>query len=177
MKGCLHQLSHLNEIQLRAAWTQLIIQWRRKGWNEQHIEPKHLKEGMLVLVCNEKLGPIKKSFKLGWNGPYRLHKIFTNNTVQFEDLSGKVMTKIYNGSKVKFYRAPISTSEHNLEAEQSLKEEILEEPIVSYIELEWFQNNSFMIPCKGVQVDSLVLRHDVSTVSYIRWHDLLPRGT
>ena len=68
-------------------------------------------EGMLVLVYNSSLDKnFRRKFKHRWDGPYIIHKRFTNGTYELKSMNGSLTRERIDGVRLKPYHLPIMSS-------------------------------------------------------------------
>jgi hypothetical protein len=83
-----------------------------KAWNYWNIKKKKFKEGDLVLIYDSKHFQHLGKFKMHYLGPYEIKYVIDGGDVQMQDLTGKEIQGLVNGSRLKLYREIQPTKPH-----------------------------------------------------------------
>jgi hypothetical protein len=100
----LTQIMELEEYMIMDSFHQEIHKAKDKYWLHRHIKKKKFKEGDLVLLYDNKYLQHPGKFRMHWLGPYEIKSITDGGVVQLQDLIGKEMQGLVNGSRLKMYR-------------------------------------------------------------------------
>ena len=65
---------------------------------------KGIEEGSLVLLFDSRHQDFPGKLHRQWMGPYVVHTVFANGSLQLKDLQGNLLETRTNGSRVKLYR-------------------------------------------------------------------------
>jgi hypothetical protein len=100
----LAQLMELEEDRIMTCFHQEVQKEKDKSWHDRHIKKKFFKEGDMVILYEIKYLQHLGNLKMHWLGPYQIKYIIDGGVVQMQDLSGKEVQGLVNGSRLKLYR-------------------------------------------------------------------------
>ena len=98
------QLIQLEEGHFITGFHQQVVKDRQKAWHDCHIKKKQFVKGDLVLLYDSKLIKHPGKLQMHWLGLYLVHSITSGGAVQLQQLDGKVLTTLVNGSRLNPYR-------------------------------------------------------------------------
>ena len=80
------------------------VQARRKEIYDAKLPKEHgIQEGGMVLLYDNRHEDFPGKLHTRWMGPYKVREIFSNGSLQLEDLQGNNLDTRVNGSRVKKY--------------------------------------------------------------------------
>ena len=80
------------------------MQAKRKGdFDDKLPKSQGIEEGGLVLLYDNRHKEFLGKLRMRWMGPYKVTKIYSNESLQLEDLQGVWLDTRVNGSRVKRY--------------------------------------------------------------------------
>ena len=85
---------------------------RKEDFDEKLSESHGIEKGGLVLLYDNRHKEFPGKLHTRWMGPYKVTQIYSNGSLQLEDLQGVWLDTRVNGSRVKRYKAE-SASEDN----------------------------------------------------------------
>lgn len=98
-------LEKLDETRRQALFNYETLQNRRKAKHDTAKKTIKFSRGDLILRVDSWLAKQHgQKFKPRWLGPYVIHKRYSNGSYQLSTPDGEIMSKIFNGSKLKLYR-------------------------------------------------------------------------
>jgi hypothetical protein len=100
----LAQLMELEEDKIMAGFHHEVNKAKDKSCHDRHINKKKFKEGDLLLLFDSKYLQHPGKFKMHWLGPYEIKSVMDGGVVQLQDLKGKEMQVLVNGSQLKLHR-------------------------------------------------------------------------
>lgn len=90
------------------------IQQNRKEVFDNRLPEDHgIREGGLVLLYDSRHQKFPGKLHTRWIGPYKVTEVFSNGSLQLEDLQGNLMDTRVNGSRVKKYHPESLTEEES----------------------------------------------------------------
>lgn len=100
----LEEIDALEEIQMDALDRTKEIQACRKEIYDQKL-PKEtgVTEGSLVLLFDSRHLDFLSKLHIWWMGPFGVRKVYSNGSLQLEDLDGNLQDTRVNRSRVKLY--------------------------------------------------------------------------
>jgi predicted SnoaL-like aldol condensation-catalyzing enzyme len=93
----------LEEERIIVGFLQEVHKAKDKSWHEKHIKKKNFKEGDLVLLYENKYLQHPGKLSMHWLGPYRIKFVIDGGGVHLQDLAGKEVQGLVNGSQLKLY--------------------------------------------------------------------------
>ena len=103
----LEVIDALEEIRMEALDHTRDVQARRKESYDQKLpEDNHIKEGDLVLLFDNRFQDFPGKLHTRWAGPLKVSRVYSNGSLQLEDLEGRPLDTRTNGSRVKLYHTP-----------------------------------------------------------------------
>ena len=75
-----------------------------KSWHDSYIKKKKFNEGGKVILYKSKYLQHLGKLKMHWIGPYQIKSVKDGGVVQLQDLVGKEVKGMVNGSQLKLYR-------------------------------------------------------------------------
>jgi hypothetical protein len=94
----------LEEDRIIVGFHQEVEKEKDKACHDRHIKKKNFKEGDLVLLYDSKYLQHPWKLRMHWLGPYQIKSITDGGVVQLQDLAGKEVQGMVNGSRLKLYR-------------------------------------------------------------------------
>jgi hypothetical protein len=94
----------LEEDRIIVGFHQEVYKKKDKAWHEKNINKNNFKEGDLVLLYDNKYLQHPGKFMMHWLRPYEIKSVTDGGVVQLQDLVGKVIQGLVNGSRLKLYR-------------------------------------------------------------------------
>ena len=85
---------------------------RKEDFDEKLPESHEIENGGLVLLYDNRHKEFPGKLHTRWMGPYKVTQIYSNGSLQLEDLQGVWLNTRVNGSRVKRYKQE-SASEDN----------------------------------------------------------------
>lgn len=105
LKTRVFMLEKLDETRRQALFNYETLQNRRKAKHDTAKKTIKFSRGDLILRVDSWLAKQHgQKFKPRWLGPYVIHKRYSNGSYQLSTPDGEIMSKIFNGSKLKLYR-------------------------------------------------------------------------
>ena len=105
LEARLLSLERLDETRRQALWNNEVTQNRRKERHDARGEKASYPAGSLVMLIDSWLQKQHgQKFRPKWKGPFVIHQQFDNGTYKLSTPDGRVITKTYNGSKLKAYK-------------------------------------------------------------------------
>ena len=87
---------------------------RKRTYDLKLSSNKGIENGSLVLLFDSRHQDFPGKLHRQWMGPYEVHEVFSNGSLQLKDLQGNLLETRTNGSRVKLYRDNGSSEEsHN----------------------------------------------------------------
>ena len=105
LKNRLTDLEELDERRRMAAQHIEAIQRRRKRTFDKRHKKQALQLGMMVMIQDARKLESPAKFDAVWLGPYIVHEVFPNNSIQLETLNGEFFPTRTSRSRCKEYRA------------------------------------------------------------------------
>jgi hypothetical protein len=94
----------LEEFRMEALEQTKAIQQRRKELFDRKLPKDNLiRDGSLVLLFDSRYQDFPGKLHNRWTGPYRVSQVYSNGSLQLEDLQGVPFDTRTNGSRVKLY--------------------------------------------------------------------------
>ena len=98
-------LERLDENRRRALWNNEVIQHRQKERHDARGKKTTYPAGSLVMLIDSWLQKQhRQKFRPKWKGPFVIHQQFDNGTYKLSTPDGRIITKTYNGLKLKAYK-------------------------------------------------------------------------
>ena len=98
-------LERLDENRRRALWNNEVIQHRQKERHDARGKKTTYPAGSLVMLIDSWLQKQhRQKFCPKWKGPFVIHQQFDNGTYKLSTPDGRIITKTYNGLKLKAYK-------------------------------------------------------------------------
>jgi hypothetical protein len=94
----------LEEDRIIVGFHQEVQKEKDKSWNDRNIKKKNFKEGDLVLLYDNKYLQHPGKFRMHWLGPFEIKFVTDAGAMQLQDLAGKEVQGLVNGSRLKLYR-------------------------------------------------------------------------
>lgn len=109
----LEEVEELEEARAEALQQTRNIQEKRKEkFDEKVPEDNGITEGGMVLLYDSRLKTFPGKLQTRWVGPFLVHKVYGNGSLQLKELTGALLATRTNGSRVKLYR-PKESSDHD----------------------------------------------------------------
>ena len=105
LRNRLTNLEELDERRRAAAQHIKAIQRRRKFIFDKRHKRRALQPGMMVMIQDAQKLEFPGKFDAVWLGPYLVHSVFPNNSLQLEILNDELFPTRTSGSRCKAYRA------------------------------------------------------------------------
>ena len=93
-------LNELEEMRNEAYMNSKISKDKLKRWHDQIVLRKEFQEGQNVLLYDSKLHIFPGKLKSRWNGPYLVHKAYSNGVVEITNPKNGCIFKV-NGHRLK----------------------------------------------------------------------------
>ena len=103
LRNRLTDLEELDERRRMAAQHIEAIQRRKITFDKRH-KKRALRLGMMVMIQNARKLDFLGKFDAVWLGPYLVHEVFPNNSMQLKMLNGESFPPCTSGSRCKKYR-------------------------------------------------------------------------
>ena len=100
----LAQLMELEEDRIMEGFHQEVQKEKDKSWHDRHIKKKNFKEGYMVLLYDIKYLQHLGKLRIHWPSPYQINSVTNGGVVKLQDLVGKEIQGLVNGSRLKMYR-------------------------------------------------------------------------
>jgi transposase InsO family protein len=104
LEARLLELERLDETRRRALWNVEVMQHRRKERHDAQGKLTSYPAGSLVMLVDSWLQKHGQKFRPKWKGPFVIHRQFDNDTYKLSTPDGRIITKTYNGAKLKAYK-------------------------------------------------------------------------
>ncbi|KAL6336219.1 hypothetical protein AAG906_011101 [Vitis piasezkii] len=99
-------LNELEEMRNEAYMNSKFSKDKLKRWHNQIVLKKEFQEGQKVLLYDSKLYIFSRKLKSRWNGPYLVHKAYSNGVVEIANPKSGCIFKV-NGHRLKPYMEPM----------------------------------------------------------------------
>ena len=99
-------MNELEKMRNEAYMNSKISKDKLKRWHDQIILRKEFQEVQKVLLYDSKLHIFLGKLKSRWNGPYLVHKAYSNGVVEIANPKSGCIFKV-NGHRLKPYMEPI----------------------------------------------------------------------
>ena len=99
-------LNELEKIRNEAYLNSKIYKDKCKKWHDQIVLRRELQEGQNVLLYDSKVHIFPGKLKSRWNGPYLVHKVYSNGVVEITNPKSGCIFKV-NGHRLKPYMEPM----------------------------------------------------------------------
>ncbi|RVW84035.1 Retrovirus-related Pol polyprotein from transposon opus [Vitis vinifera] len=106
-------LNELEEMRNEAYMNSKISKDKLKRWHDQIVLRKEFQEGQKVLLYDSKLHIFPGKLKSRWNGPYLVHKAYSNGVVEITNPKNGCIFKV-NGHRLKPYMEPMVQEKEEL---------------------------------------------------------------
>lgn len=97
-------LEKLDEIRSQAYLNTVATQKWRISYYDSKMIPKNIGPTDLVLFYDSRFQKFPGKFGLHWLGPYKVHIIYSNGSLDLKDFSGNILPTRLNGNRLKVYR-------------------------------------------------------------------------
>ena len=105
-------IEELEEVREEALKRTLKIQEKRKERYDRKLPLDHgIREGGLVLLYDNRYKDFPGKLHTRWMGPFRVHQVFENGSLQLKTLQGQWLDTRVNGSRVKKDNATLSSDD------------------------------------------------------------------
>lgn len=105
LEARLMSLERLNETRRRALWNNEVVQNKRNERHDAKGKTTTYPAGSIVMLVDNWLQKQhRQKFRPKWKGPFVIHHQFDNETYKLSTPDGRIITKPYNGSKLKLYK-------------------------------------------------------------------------
>lgn len=104
LKERLERLEALDEARMISTQHVEAIQRRKKVAFDKRHKVRILQPGMLILLQDARRLDFPGKFDALWLGPYLMHDVFPNNSVQLETLNGELFPTRTSGNRLKEYK-------------------------------------------------------------------------
>ena len=84
-----------------------------KKWHDQILLRKEFQDGQKVFLYDSKLHIFSGKLKSRWNGPYLVHKVYSNGVVEITNPKSGCIFKV-NGHRLKPYMEPMVQEKEEL---------------------------------------------------------------
>ena len=106
------EIDALEEARSDALQQTIQVQAKRKQtYDVKLTSDKGIEAGSLVLLFDSRHQDFPGKLHRQWMGPYKVHEVFSNGSLQLQDLQGNFLETRTNGSRVKLYRDNESTGD------------------------------------------------------------------
>ena len=99
-------LNELEEIKNEAYMNSKFSKDKLKRWHDQIVLRKEFQEEQKVVLYDSKLHIFPGKLKSWWNGPYLVHKVYSNGVVEISNPKSGCIFKV-NGHRLKPYMEPM----------------------------------------------------------------------
>ena len=106
-------LNELEEMRNEAYMNSKISKDNLKRWHDQIVLRKEFQEGQKVLLYDSKLHIFSRKPKSRCNGPYLVHKAYSNGVVEITNPKNGCIFKV-NGHRLKPYMEPMVQEKEEL---------------------------------------------------------------
>ncbi|XP_049365197.1 uncharacterized protein LOC125830021 [Solanum verrucosum] len=94
-------LNELDEFRFKAYKSSALYKEKMKKWHDAKILKREFKVGDWVLLYNSQLRLFPRKIKPKWSEPFKVTRVFTNGTIEFESREGPAFK--VNGQRLKLY--------------------------------------------------------------------------
>ena len=106
-------ITELEDLRNDAYFNSKIAKDGLKKWHDQLIASKNIKQGDQVLLYDSKLTLFLGKIKLRWTGPFIIHQVHPNGSVDLLNAKDSKIFKV-NGQKLKPYAAQFAADKEKI---------------------------------------------------------------